>query len=120
MEESVGEVNEGGTMVPIFPYCAVVITPQPVVLSSIQQNIERILGQKSVSVPSHGLVLLPVLESRCSARGPKSTALLDSGAADVRAQIPGVRHPPMRVHQDRQHMQRSASFDLLSNSSMHH
>jgi hypothetical protein len=112
--ESVGEGHDGGTTVPIFPDCAVVITPQPVVLSSIQQKIERLLGQKSVSVPSHGLVLLPFLESRCSARGPKSTALLDSGAADVRAQIPGIRHPPMRVYQDRRHMQRSASFDLLS------
>lgn len=112
--ESVGEVHEGETIVPLSPNCAVVITSQPVVLSSIQQKIERLLGQKSVSVPSHGLILLPALESRCSARGPKSTALLDSGAADVRAQIPGVRYPPMRVYQDRQHMQRSASFDLLS------
>jgi hypothetical protein len=112
--DSVGEGHEGGTTVPIFPGCAVVITPQPVVLSSIQQKIERLLGQKSVSVTSHSLVLLPVLESRCSARDSRSTALLDSGAADVKAQIPGVRYPPMRMYQDRQHMQRSASFDLLS------
>ena len=112
--ESVGEGHEVETTVPLSPDCDAVITPQPVVLSSIQQKIERLLGQKSVSVPPHGLVLLPLLESRCSARGPKSTAQLDSGAADVRAQIPGVRYPPMRVYQDRQHMQRSASFDLLS------
>lgn len=112
-EESVVEDHEGVTTVPLSPDCAFIITSQPVVQSSIQQKIKRLLGQKSVSVPPYSLVLLPVLESRYN-RGPKSTAMLDSGAADIRAQVPGVRYPPMRVFLERRHMQRSVSFDLLS------
>ena len=107
--ESFGEVHEG-----VSPDCAVVITSQPFVLSSIQQKIECLLGQKSIPVPPRSLVLLPVLESRCSARGLKSTALLDRGAADIKAQVPGVRNPPMRLFQERSHMQRSVSFDVLT------
>ena len=97
------EVCEGVTGVPLPPDITDDIIPQPVVLSSLQQRIERLLVQRSRSIRTRGLGLvpLPVLESRGSTMGPRSSVVLDreSESADVRAQVPGFRYPPLREHQ---------------------
>ena len=112
------EVCQGVMSVPLPPDITDDITSQQVVLSSLQQRIERLLVQRSRSIPTHGLGLVPlpvlesrgstlgprssvVLESRGSTLGPKSSVVLDreSESVDVRAQVPGFRYPPLREHQ---------------------
>lgn len=117
--ESDEEVCEGVTIVPLPPDITDDITPQPVILSSLQQRIERLLVQRSRSIPTHGLGLgpVPVLESRGSILGPKSSVVLDSESADVRAQVPGFRYPPLREYQQgRKQLQSQSTVSYDSRS----
>ena len=117
--ESDQEVCEGVTSDPPPPDVIDDFTSQPVILSSLQQRIERLLVQRSRSIPTHGLGLvpLPVLESRGSTVPSKSSVLLDSESADVRAQAPGFRYPPLREYQQGRKQlqsQSTVSFDSRS------